>query len=145
MVRSRPSHVRWWTNRPRAGTVHAIMIRALLVPVHCHTLTVPAKFAIGRGRDRAGVASNSRALLEREQLLGAEGFVVDLGGGLDEVLQVSAGEEVAEIDEFAVAFVLDYDLLVAFTVHERTQHTIDDAPLVLAAANVPAVYDNSAL
>jgi hypothetical protein len=53
------------------------------------------------------VATNSRALLEGEQLLGTEGLVVDLRSGLDQVLQVGAGEEVAEVDEFAVALVLD--------------------------------------
>ena len=46
-------------------------------------------------------------VLEGEQLLGTEGLVVDLRSGLDEVLQVGAGEEVAEVDEFAVGLVLD--------------------------------------
>ena len=53
------------------------------------------------------------ALLERKQLLGAEGLVVDLRGRLDQVLQVGTGKEVAEVDEFAVVLVLDYDALVA--------------------------------
>jgi hypothetical protein len=52
--------------------------------------------------------TNSRALLERKKLLGAEGLVVDLGGGFDEILQMGACEEVAEVDEFAVVLVLDY-------------------------------------
>jgi hypothetical protein len=46
-------------------------------------------------------------LLERQQLLGAEGLVVDLGCGLDEVLEMGAGEEVAEGHKFAVIFVFD--------------------------------------
>ena len=52
------------------------------------------------------------ALLERKQLLGAEGLVVDLRRRLDQVLQVGAGEEVAEVDEFAVVLILNYDVLV---------------------------------
>jgi len=52
-----------------------------------------------------------RALLEGKQLLGAERLVVDLCGRLDQVLQVGAGEEVAEVDEFAVVFVLDWGML----------------------------------
>ena len=52
------------------------------------------------------------AFLERKQLLGAEGLVVDLRRRLDQVLQVGAGEEVAEVDEFAVVLVLDCDALV---------------------------------
>jgi hypothetical protein len=84
------------------------MVREILVPVHGHTLTVPAKFTVGRWRDRArGMAADGRALLEREELLSTEGFVVDLGSGLNQVLQVGACEEVAEIDEFAVGLVLD--------------------------------------
>ena len=49
------------------------------------------------------------ALLECQQLLGAEGLVVNLGGGFDQVLEVGAGEEVSEIDEFAVVLILDID------------------------------------
>jgi hypothetical protein len=88
--------------------------RVVLVPVHGHALTVPAKFTVGRWRDGArGVTANSRALLEGKQLLGTEGLVVDLCGRLDEVLQVGAGEEVTEVDEFAVGLVLDYNRLVS--------------------------------
>jgi hypothetical protein len=53
------------------------------------------------------VTADSRALLEGKQLLGAEGLIVDLCGGLDEVLQVGAGKEVAEVYEFTVSLVLD--------------------------------------
>lgn len=52
------------------------------------------------------------ALLERKQLLSTERFVVDLCGRLDQVLQVGAGKEVAEVYEFAVVLVLDYDASV---------------------------------
>ena len=55
-----------------------------------------------------------RALLEGKQLLGAERLVMDLCGRLDQVLQVGAGEEVAEVDEFAVVLVLDCGVLVKF-------------------------------
>tara|TARA_R110002003_G_scaffold46_12_gene3816 strand:- start:2803 stop:3015 length:213 start_codon:yes stop_codon:yes gene_type:complete len=53
------------------------------------------------------VTADGRALLQGKQLLGTEGLVVDLRGGLDEVLKVGAREEVAEVDELAVALVLD--------------------------------------
>jgi len=89
------------------------MVRVLLVPVHGHALTVPAKFTIGGWRDGARrVTADSRALLEGEQLLGAERLVVDLSGSLDKVLQMGASEEVAEVDEFAVGLILNYDKLV---------------------------------
>lgn len=48
---------------------------------------------------------------------------MDLGCCLDEVLEVGAGEEVAEVDEFAVFLVFD----------------IDSSPAVLAATNSFAV------
>lgn len=51
---------------------------------------------------------------------------MDLAGGLDEVLQVSAGQEVSQVNEFAVVFILD----------------VNHAPTVLAAANLLAVDDN---
>ena len=44
---------------------------------------------------------------------------MDLRGGFDQVLQVRAREEVAQVDEFAVAFVFD----------------VNGAPAVLAAAD----------
>jgi hypothetical protein len=53
---------------------------------------------------------------------------VDLGRRLDEVLEVRAEEEVPEVDEFAVVFVLD----------------VDDAPPVLAAPDLLAI-DNDGL
>jgi hypothetical protein len=71
----------------------------------------------------------STALLQGQQLLGTEGLVVDLAGGLDQVLQVGAGQEVAQVDKFTVVFVLD----------------VDDTPAVLAAANLLAVDNNSLL
>lgn len=88
------------------------MIRQLLVAVHGHALAVPAKFAVGRGRNgTGGVATNSRALLEGEKLLGTERLVVDLSGRFDEILQMGAGEEVAEVDELAVVLVLNWVML----------------------------------
>jgi hypothetical protein len=75
------------------------------------------------------VAALGAALLQSKQLLGAEGLVVDLAGGLDQVLQVGAGEEVAEVDELAVSLVLD----------------VDHAPAVLATADLLAVDDDGLL
>lgn len=53
--------------------------------------------------------TNSAALLERKQLLRAEALVVDLRRGFDEVLQMRACEEVAEVDKLAVVLIFDYD------------------------------------
>jgi hypothetical protein len=84
----------------------------VLVSVHGHALAVPAKLTVGRRRNGARrVATNSGALLEGKQLLGAERLVVDLCGSFDEVLQVGAGEEVTEVDKFAVGLVLNYVVL----------------------------------
>jgi len=48
------------------------------------------------------------ALLECKKLLGTEGFVVNLGCSFNEILQVSAGQEITEVDKFAVVLILDY-------------------------------------
>lgn len=48
---------------------------------------------------------------------------MDLAGGLDQVLQVGLGEEVAEVDELAVVLIFD----------------VDDAPLVLSTTDGAAV------
>jgi hypothetical protein len=72
------------------------------------------------------MSSYSAALLQGEELLGAEGLVVDLGCRLDEVLEVSAGEEVAEVHEFAVILVFD----------------IDNSPAVLTATNLTTSHDD---
>lgn len=71
--------------------------------------------------------NSGAALLEGKQLLGSEGFVVDLAGGLDQVLQVGLGEEVAEVDELAVVLIFD----------------VDDAPFVLSATDGATVDVNS--
>lgn len=82
-----------------------------LVTVHRHSLGVPAQFPVGRWRDRstAGVSSSCAALLECQKLLGAEGLVVNLRSGLDQILEMGTSEEVSQIDEFAVVFVLNVD------------------------------------
>ena len=103
-------------------------MRRLLVPVHSHALALPAHSSIvDRRADRSALAATAThlraALLERQQLLGAEGLVVDLRCRLDQVLKVGAGEEVAEVDELAVALVFH----------------VDGAPAVLAAADELAV------
>lgn len=59
--------------------------------------------------DGSPAPSSGTTLLQREQLLGAEALVVDLARGLDEVLQVRAREEVAQVHELAVPLVLDVD------------------------------------
>lgn len=51
---------------------------------------------------------------------------MDLAGRFNQVLQVSASQEVPQIDEFAVVLVLD----------------VDNTPAVLSSANLLAVDDN---
>lgn len=68
------------------------------------------------------------ALLQSKQLLGTEGLVVDLRGGLNEILQMGSEQEVTQVDEFAVVLILD----------------VDNTPSVLAAADLLAI-DNDRL
>ena len=54
---------------------------------------------------------------------------MDLRSGLDEVLQVSAEQEVAEVDELAVVLILDYQQVSQLCVHMRLsilKHTINN-------------------
>lgn len=84
-----------------------------LVPVDRHPLLrAPAQLPVSGRRDGPAASCTGGArLLEGQQLLGAEGLVVDLGGSLDQVLEVCAREEVAQVDEFTVGLVLNYQLL----------------------------------
>ena len=66
------------------------------------------------------------ALLQCKQLLRTEGLVVDLACRFNQVLKVCACEEVTEIDEFAVVFVLN----------------VDHSPAVLAAPDLLAIDDD---
>lgn len=69
------------------------------------------------------------ALLQCKQLLSTESLVVDLGGGLDKVLEVGSEQEVSQVDEFAVVLVLN----------------VDDTPAVLATTDLLAINNNVAL
>jgi hypothetical protein len=92
---------------------------------------VAAQFAVGSGADGSAACTTSgvcAALLQGKQLLGTEGLVVSLRRRLNELLQMGAQEEVAQVDEFAVLLILD----------------VDDPPAVLTAANLLAV-DNDVL
>lgn len=51
---------------------------------------------------------------------------MDLRGGFDQVLEMGAGEEVSEVNEFTVVLILN----------------IDDTPSVLATANLLAANDD---
>lgn len=53
-------------------------------------------------------------LLQGEQLFGAERLVVDHGRGFNQILEVSARQEVAEVNELAVVLVLDYSFATKF-------------------------------
>lgn len=101
---------------------------SLVVAVHGHPLRAPAQLAVGSRADWPAAVALCAALLQGQKLLGAEGLVVDLRGGLDEVLKVRPEQEIPEVDELAVVLVLD----------------VDDAPPVLAAADLLAV-DNDGL
>lgn len=100
-----------------------------LVSVHRHPLRAPAQLTVSSRADGPAATSMRAALLECEQLLGTESLVVDLGRCLDEILEVSAQQEVPQVDELAVVLVLD----------------VDDAPAVLAAADLLAVNDDRVL
>lgn len=71
----------------------------------------------------------STALLQSQELLGTESLVVDLAGSFDEVLEVGTGEEVSQIDEFAVVLVLD----------------VDHTPAVLTTTDLLSVDNNGLL
>jgi hypothetical protein len=73
--------------------------------------------------------SGCAALLQCQQLLSAESLVVDLRRGLDQILEMSTGEEVSEVDEFTVRLILD----------------VNNAPPVLAAANLLASHNDRLL
>lgn len=73
--------------------------------------------------------AGSTALLQSKKLLSTESLIVYLTGGFDQVLEVGAGQEVAEVDEFAVVFV--------FNVYH--------APAVLTAADLFSIDDDRLL
>jgi hypothetical protein len=52
---------------------------------------------------------SSTAFLQSEKLLSTESFIMDLAGRLNEVLEVSPGKEVAQINELAVVLIFDVD------------------------------------
>jgi hypothetical protein len=93
-------------------------------------LRVSAQLAVG-GRTDGSAASTtvSTALLQGQQLLGTEGLVMDLRGGLDKVLEVGSEKEVSQVDKFAMSLVLD----------------VDDSPSVLAAADLLTIDDDRLL
>lgn len=94
-------------------------------------MRVAAKLPVGRGTDRpagGAVAACCAALLQSQKLLGTVGFVVDLAGGFDQVLQMGAGEEISQVDELAVVLVFD----------------VDNTPAVLSTADLLAI-DNDVL
>lgn len=107
---------------------------ALLVSIHGTALRVAAQLPVSRGADgpaaaRVRTAASGAAFLQGQQLLSTEGLVVDLAGGLDQVLQVGAGQEVAQVNEFAVVLILD----------------VDHTPAVLTTADLLAVDNNGLL
>ena len=59
-----------------------------LIAIHRHALRVPAQLALCCRADRSAtsMSTSCATFFECEQLLSSEGFVVDLAGGLDQVL-----------------------------------------------------------
>lgn len=55
------------------------------------------------------MSSCCAALLQCQELLGAERLVVDLRCRLDQVLEMGTGEEVSKVDKFAVVLILNVD------------------------------------
>jgi len=68
-------------------------------------------------------------IFEGQELLRTESLVVDLSSCFNKVLQVSAGEEVAEADKLAVVGILD----------------VHNSPTVPAATDRLAIDDNTVL
>lgn len=101
-----------------------------LVSVDAHSLGASAHLTISSRADRSagGTTTVCAALLQCKQLLSTESLVVDLGGGLDKVLEVGSEQEVSQVDEFAVVLVLN----------------VDDTPAVLATTDLLAIDNNVA-
>lgn len=103
--------------------------RLLLVSIHGHTLRAAAHLPFGSRADwSAAAVTLCAAFLQCQKLLGTEGLVVGLGCCLNEILQVRPEQEVPQVDELAVALVLD----------------INHTPTVLSASDLLAV-DNDVL
>ncbi len=100
-----------------------------LVAIHSHPLRASAHLPIGGWADRPAAVALRATLLQGQKLLSTEGFVVDLRGGLDQILEMGPEKEVSEVDKFAVVLVLD----------------VNHTPAVLAATDLLAVDDNGLL
>ena len=102
-----------------------------LVSIHRSSLRIAAEFSVRGWADgpTATSVTGSAALLQSQKLLGTEGLVVNLAGGLNEILEVGASQEIAQVYKLAVVLVLN----------------VDDTPAVLAATNLLAVDDNGLL
>ena len=101
------------------------------VPIHSHPLRVSAQLSVcgWANRSAATVPSSGAALFQSKKLLGTEGFVVDLTGGLNEVLKMCACQEVSQIHKLAMVLVFD----------------IDYSPSILAASNLLATNNDCLL
>ena len=72
------------------------------------------------------MTSSGTAFLESKKLLGAESLVMDLTGGLDQVLKVCASQEVSQINKLAMVLVFD----------------VDDTPTILTSSNLLAANND---
>lgn len=98
----------------------------VLVAVHGHSLRAAAHLAVSSRADGSAAVALGAGVLEGQELLGAEGLVVNLRCRLDEVLEVGTEEEISEVDKLAVGLVLN----------------VDHSPPVLAAADLLVVDDD---
>lgn len=118
---------------PSLHEIHSILCLDLLhlVTIHGHALRTSAQLSVRGWADRPASSHTAccTAFLEGQQLLGSERLVMNLAGGFNQILQVSSGEEIPEIDKFAVILIFD----------------IDDTPFVLTATDLLAINNDSLL
>lgn len=119
IVRARPT--------PKVGASHRH--RRQPTPTRVLSTTRPSCIVMRSGSSGGAITPGRTSFLERQQLFRPESLVMDLGGSLDQVLQMGAKQEITKVHEFAVALVLD----------------VDDSPTVLTSANGLAVNDHVAL
>lgn len=97
----------------------------LSISIHGHALRPSGQLTFGSRADWPAPchAARSAAFLECQQLLRSECLVVNLTGSFDQILQVGAKEEIAQVDEIRMSLVLH----------------VDCSPSVLPCRHLPAV------
>ena len=85
--------------------------KSLLIAVHSHPLRLSAQFPLCRWAygSAPGMSTCTAVLLQCQQLLCAEGLIMDLACCLNQILQMGPCEEVSQRNELAVILVLNID------------------------------------